>query len=91
MKGFYALDFSEYEQAKEKAKYTPGSRYFEYGFDKVTFGVQTQDISKAKVVALSMDMNRGAGYSIANTKGNIGEGFLSFEKLDNLKKHFLQG
>lgn len=91
MKGFYALDFSNYADVKLRAKYSPAAQHFNYGFGDVTFGIQTQDLNKVKVLALSMDLHRRAGYSIADTKGNIGEGFFSFDKLDNLKKQYLQG
>lgn len=91
MKGVYALDFKGYEGVKIRADGNPRIKHFVHGFDEVTFGIQTQDLDKVKVLALSMDLHRRAGYSIPDTKGNIGEGFLSFEKLDNLKKQYLQG
>ena len=91
MKGVYALDFKGYEGVKIRTEHLPRAQHFNYGFGDVTFGIQSQDLDKVKVLALSMDLHRNPGYSIRDSKGEIGEGFLSFEKLDNLKKQYLQG
>ncbi|ENV00354.1 hypothetical protein [Acinetobacter variabilis] len=94
MKGVFALDFAGYRQAKPSIPDDPRMRYFAYGYgvnDQAVHAIQTQDLDRIKVLALSMEFHKTAGYSIPDTKGEIGEGFMSFEKLDNLSKHYLQG
>lgn len=92
VKGVFALDFDSYLAMKDRFSELTG-RYFAYGYGvkgDLAFAIQTQDMDKLRVMVLSMDLHRRAGY-ITETKGNIGEGFVSFEKLDNLKKEYLQG
>lgn len=91
IKGVFALDFDHYEAMKSRVLDFSG-RYFAYGYgvnEQYVFAIQTQDIDKIRVMALSMDLHRRTGYSISDSKGNIGEGFMSFDKLDNLKKEYL--
>ncbi|PKF35551.1 hypothetical protein [Acinetobacter proteolyticus] len=94
MRGFFALDFADHAKFKQEFGNDPNLRYFFYGYgarQEVNFPIQSLDMEVVKVTALSMDYHRRAGYSIADTKGNLGEGFLSYDMLENLKKHYLNG
>ena len=94
MKGVFALDFGNYEHVREAIAEGRYTTYFAYGYgvkEEVALAIQTQDLDRIKVLALSMDLHKVGGYSIPNTSGEIGEGFTSFESLDNLKRQYLQG
>ena len=86
MKGVIALDMQDYKRE--------GFTYFTIGrsiADQHAFAIQTQDIDKIKVMILSMDMNKGVSYSIADTKGILGEGYLATQYFEKIKKHYLKG
>ena len=94
IKGVFALDFSNYEPVREAIAEGRYATYFGYGYgvrEEVALAIQTQDLDRIKVLALSMDLHKVGGYSIPDTKGEIGEGFTSFDRLENLKRKYLQG
>lgn len=56
----------------------------------ICYGIQTQDIAKIKAMVLSMD-SFIRNLSVKDTKGEVGEGFLSYSNLNKLNQMYLKG
>lgn len=88
MKGVFALRIEDYDDfARELSMdvFTKGGIYL----DSVsTFAIQTLDKDKIKVMTLAMS-DLGEVYGVKDTKGEIGEGYLSAANLKRLKAKFL--
>lgn len=90
MKGVIALNLGQYDDfAKElemKEVFSVGG----FGLSDHAFPIQTQEVDRVKVMTLAMS-NFGRLYGVEDTKGEIGEGYLTYGRLDKLKDKFLAG